>query len=161
MVATGTMPTQAQCVAIAALPTIPMQACQHHGWLNRPNAQDHPAVGTWPHTTPHLSPPAAAAPTATPTRCILPHPRHECPTRVFLSNPTCWWHLPPVDDHGHAGSSARSNHDEFCWPAFPPSAGAAPMMQQPTHQAMPMMAPYYASNQQTYSAPNQQHLGHF
>jgi hypothetical protein len=44
---------------------------------------------------------------------------------------------------------------------FPPSARAAPMMQQPTQQAMPMMAPYYAPNQQTYSAPNQQHPGYF
>jgi hypothetical protein len=49
----------------------------------------------------------------------------------------------------------------FVGQQFPPSAGAAPMMQQPTQQAMPMMAPYYAPNQQTYSAPNQQHPGYF
>jgi hypothetical protein len=49
----------------------------------------------------------------------------------------------------------------FVGQQFPPSAGAAPMMQQPTQQEMPMMAPYYAPNQQTYSAPNQQHPGYF
>jgi hypothetical protein len=30
------------------------------------------------------------------------------------------------------------------------------MMQQPAQQAMPMMAPYYTSNQQPTAAPNQQ-----
>jgi hypothetical protein len=64
-------------------------------------------------------PPAAATPTATPTRCILPHPRYKSPTCVFWSNPTCRWHLPPADDHGHASYAAWSNHDEFCWPAVP------------------------------------------
>jgi hypothetical protein len=49
----------------------------------------------------------------------------------------------------------------FVGQQFPPSARATPMMQQPTQQAMPMMAPYYAPNQQTYSAPNQQHPGYF
>jgi hypothetical protein len=44
---------------------------------------------------------------------------------------------------------------------FPPSARATPMMQQPTQEAMPMMAPYFAPNQHTYSAPNQQHPGYF
>jgi hypothetical protein len=37
----------------------------------------------------------------------------------------------------------------FVGQQFSPSAGAAPMMQQPTQQAMPMMAPYCAPNQQT------------
>jgi hypothetical protein len=63
---------------------------------------------------PPLLPPAAATPTAMPTRCILPHPRYKCPTRIFWSNPTCRWHLLPADDHGHAGYSAWSNHDKFC-----------------------------------------------
>jgi hypothetical protein len=49
----------------------------------------------------------------------------------------------------------------FVGQQFPSSAGAAPMMQQPTQQAMPMMAPYYAPNQQTYSAPNKQYPGYF
>jgi hypothetical protein len=49
----------------------------------------------------------------------------------------------------------------FVGQQFPPSAGATPMMQQLTQQAMPIMAPYYAPNQQTYSAPNQQHPGYF
>jgi hypothetical protein len=44
---------------------------------------------------------------------------------------------------------------------FPSSTKAASMMQQPTQQAMPMMAPYYSPNQQTYSAPNQQHPGYY
>ncbi len=94
--------------------------CQHHGQLNSRNAQDHPAIGTWPQATPPPQlPPAAATPTTMPTRCILPHPRYKCPTRVFWSNPTCRWHLLPAEDHGHAGYSAWSNHDEFCWPAVP------------------------------------------
>ncbi len=49
----------------------------------------------------------------------------------------------------------------FVGQQFPPSTGAAPMMQQQTQHAMPMMASYYAPNQQTYSAPNQQHPGYF
>jgi len=37
------------------------------------------------------------------------------------------------------------------------------MMEKPAQQAMPMMAPYYAPNQQPTAAPNQQqhNWGHF
>jgi hypothetical protein len=42
-----------------------------------------------------------------------------------------------------------------------PNATNAQMMQQPAQQAMPMMAPYYAPNQQTYNVPNQQQPGSF
>jgi hypothetical protein len=42
-----------------------------------------------------------------------------------------------------------------------PNATNGQMMQQPAQQAMPMMAPYYAPNQQTYNAPNQQQPGSF
>jgi hypothetical protein len=44
---------------------------------------------------------------------------------------------------------------------YPPNAANVQMMQQPTQQAMPMMAPYYAPNQQPYYAPNQQQPGYF
>jgi hypothetical protein len=88
------------------------------------------AWGRKPPPPPPL-PPAAAIPTATPTRYILPHPKYKCPTRVLWSNPTCRWHIPPADNHGHAGYSAWSNRDEFVGMQFPLSAGAAPMMQQP------------------------------
>ena len=42
-------------------------------------------------------------------------------------------------------------------------AQQAMMLQQPAQQAMPMMAPYYAPNQQPTAAPNQQqqNWGHF
>ncbi len=119
MAATWTTPTQAQHVAITARPTIPMQAVPT-SWAAqlpecaRPSCRQHVAAS---HPPP--SPLATATPTATPTRCILPHPRYKCPTRIFWSNPTCRWHQPPADDHGHAGYLAWSNHDEFCWPAVP------------------------------------------
>jgi hypothetical protein len=107
--------------------------CGNHGLMHNPNASRANIMGgstAGMHKTilpsspghkppPPPLPPAAATPTAMPTRCILPHPRYKCPTRVFWSNPTCWWHLPPADDHGHAIYAAWSNHDEFCWPAVP------------------------------------------
>jgi hypothetical protein len=42
-----------------------------------------------------------------------------------------------------------------------PNAANAQLMQQPAQQAMPMMAPYYTTNQQPYYAPNQQQPGYF
>jgi len=42
-----------------------------------------------------------------------------------------------------------------------PAPATVQMMQQPVQQAIPMMAPYYAPNQQPYYAPNQQQLGYF
>jgi hypothetical protein len=49
----------------------------------------------------------------------------------------------------------------FVGQQYPPNAMTAPMMQQPAQQAMPMMAPYYAPNQQPYTATNQQQPGYF
>jgi hypothetical protein len=37
---------------------------------------------------------------------------------------------------------------------YPPNAMTAPMMHQPAQKVMPMMAPYYAPNQQPYNATN-------
>jgi hypothetical protein len=59
----------------------------------------------------------------------------------------------------HQPSQAMMN---FVSQHYPPSAGTAPMMQQPTLQVMPMTTPYYALNQQPYYAPNhQQQPGYF
>jgi hypothetical protein len=44
----------------------------------------------------------------------------------------------------------------FVGQQYPPNTANTQMMQQPAQQAMPMMAPYYASNQQPTAAPNQQ-----
>jgi hypothetical protein len=49
----------------------------------------------------------------------------------------------------------------FVGQQYPPSAVTAPMMQQPAQQAMPMMALYYAPNQQPYNATSQQQPGYF
>jgi hypothetical protein len=49
----------------------------------------------------------------------------------------------------------------FVGQQYPPNAMTAPMMQQPAQHAMPMMAPYYAPNQQPYNATNQQQPGYF
>jgi len=42
-----------------------------------------------------------------------------------------------------------------------PNATNAQMMQQPSQQAMPMMAPCYAPDKQPYDVPNQQQPGYF
>ncbi len=49
----------------------------------------------------------------------------------------------------------------FVGQQYPLNAMTAPIMQQPAQQAMPMMAPYYAPNQQPYNATNQQQPGYF
>jgi hypothetical protein len=49
----------------------------------------------------------------------------------------------------------------FVGQQYPLNAMTVPMMQQPAQQAMPMMAPYYAPNQQPYNATNQQQPGYF
>jgi hypothetical protein len=56
------------------------------------------------------SPPAAAAPTATPTSVILPYPRHVATWR---------WHVPCAGNHAHAGAAARPRHDDFFGTAVP------------------------------------------
>jgi len=42
-----------------------------------------------------------------------------------------------------------------------PNVANVQMMQQPAQQAMSMLAPYYAPNQHSYHAPNQQQPGYF
>jgi len=49
----------------------------------------------------------------------------------------------------------------FVGQQYPPNAGNVLMMQQPTQQAMPMMAPYFAPSQQLYYASSQQQPGYF
>jgi hypothetical protein len=44
----------------------------------------------------------------------------------------------------------------FVGQQYPLNTANTQMMQQPAQQAMPMMAPYYATNQQPNAAPNQQ-----
>jgi hypothetical protein len=90
---------------------------QHHGWISRPNAQDHLALNFRPHST-QSSPPAATAPSATSTQCLLlPSWRHGLAT----IDPSCtvWQnatgkHLPPANDHGHAGVSTQPRNDDEC-----------------------------------------------
>ncbi len=89
---------------------------QHHGRISCQNAQDHLALDFRPHYTQSL-PPAATAPSATSTQCLLPSWRHSLattdPSRTVWRNAT-GKHLPPANDHGHAGISTRPRNDE-CW----------------------------------------------
>jgi hypothetical protein len=90
---------------------------QHHGWISRQNAQDHLALCFRLHST-QSPPPAAAAPSATSAHCLLPTWRHglaaTIPSRTVWRNATGQWLLPPADDHGHAGVSARPRNDDEC-----------------------------------------------
>jgi hypothetical protein len=82
------------------------------------NAQDHLALSVQLHSAQSL-PPAAAAPAAMSTHCLLPTWRHGL-AALNLSHAVCWnatgqRHLPPADDHGHAGLLARPRNDDECW----------------------------------------------
>jgi hypothetical protein len=68
---------------------------------------------------PTHSPQQQQLPQQCPPGAYYPTQGTNAPPAYFWSNPTCRWHLPPADDHGHASYSALSNHDEFCWPAVP------------------------------------------
>jgi hypothetical protein len=91
---------------------------QHHGRISCHNAQDRLALDFRPHST-QLSPPAAIAPSATSAQRLLPFWRHSLAT----TNPSCTvWrnatgqqHLPPANNHGHAGVSSQPRNDDECW----------------------------------------------
>ncbi len=89
---------------------------QHHGWISCWNAQDHLALDFRPHSTQSL-PPAATAPSAMSAQCLLPSWRHSLattnPSRIVWQNAT-GRHLPPANDHGHAGVSTRPRNDDEC-----------------------------------------------
>ena len=78
-------------------------AGQHHGRIDRRNAQVNPSLGMRPYSSSPPSPPAAAVPTATSTSVILPYARHDV-TR------------PCVCNHAHANATS---HDEFHRPTVP------------------------------------------
>ncbi len=80
---------------------------EHHGRIDRRNAQDHPSLSMRPYSSPPASPPASAASTATPTSGILPCPGHDAT------------YVPCTHGHAHTGASARPRHDEFCRTAIP------------------------------------------
>ncbi len=75
---------------------------QHHGRINRRNAQDHSSLSVRPYSSPPPVPPATATPIATPSSVILPCPGHDAT------------YVPCTRDHDHAGAAARPRHDEFC-----------------------------------------------
>jgi hypothetical protein len=80
----------------------------------RRNAQDHLALDFRLHST-QLSPPAATAPSATSAQCLLPSWRHGLattdPSRTVWQN-SIGKHLPPANNHGHAGVSTRPRNDD-------------------------------------------------
>ncbi len=90
---------------------------QHHGRTSRRNAQDHLALDLQPHST-QLLPPAAAAPSATSVQCLLFSWRHGMattnPSHTIWQNATGQWHLPPANNHGHAGVSDKPRNDDEC-----------------------------------------------
>jgi hypothetical protein len=51
-------------------------------------------------------------------QCLLPSWRHSLaktkPSCTVWRNATGQWHLPPANDHGHAGVSARPKNDDEC-----------------------------------------------
>jgi hypothetical protein len=91
---------------------------QHHGRISCQFAQDHLALDFWPHST-QLSPPAATAPSAMSAHCLLSSWRHclatTDPSRTVWRNATGQQHLPPANNHGHAGISTRPRNDYECW----------------------------------------------
>jgi hypothetical protein len=148
-------------VAIAARPTIPTQAVPTSWAARQPEC-------TRPFCRRHV---AASHPPRRPQQQQLPQ---QCPRGAYYPTqgtnalPAYFGSIKP------AGGTYRQwmtmamlviqpgqTMMNFVDQQFPPSAKAAPMMQQPTQQAMPMMASYYAPNEQTYSAPNQQYPGYF
>jgi hypothetical protein len=91
---------------------------QHHGRIGHRNAQNHLALGLRPHSTQSL-PPAAAAPAAMSAHFLFPTWRHDLvetsPSCTVWQNATGQRHLPPADNHGHAGLSAQTRNDDKCW----------------------------------------------
>ncbi len=71
-----------------------------------------------PHST-QLLPPVAAAPAAMSTHCLIPPWKHGLgatnPSHAVWRNATSQRHLPPANNHVHAGLSARPRNDDECW----------------------------------------------
>ncbi len=88
----------------------------NHGRISCRNAQDHLALNFQLHST-QLLPPAATAPSAMSTQCLLPSWRHSLattnPSRTVWRNAT-GKHLLPAINHGHAGVSTRPRNDDEC-----------------------------------------------
>ncbi len=128
---------------------------QHHRPIDFWFAQDHLTLGMQPHPAQELLPPAAAACTATFAHHLPPNSRHNLaacnPSCAVWQNTTGRWHLPLADDHGNAVYQPSHAMMNFVG-QNPPGSGTVPVMQmmQQSQQPMemPMMAPYYATNQQ-------------
>ena len=102
------------------------------GWINRWNAQDRPSLSMWSYSpSPPPSPPAAATPIAMPTSVILPHPRHDATWRwTYRVQETV------AMQAQQPGQGMMNFVGQQC-----PAPKTAQIMQQPTQQAVPIMAP--------------------
>ena len=110
---------------------------QHHGRIDRRNAQDHPSLSMWPYSSPPRYPQKQQRPQQHPQVSYYPVlGTTQPPYRARATMP-----MPAQQpDQGMMN---------FVGQQYPtPNATDAQMMQQPAQQVMPMMAPYYTPNQQ-------------